>query len=639
MPELEKMINRQRILAAFGEFAIRSESLDDILTEACRLVGEAAGTGRAKVLEIQESRQELLVRAGVGWAPDVVGVVRLPMSEHSSETYAINVAKPVVSQDIATESRFEVPDFMQQAGVVALVNVPIFVPGQRPYGVLQIDDTRPRAFGDDEVEFLRTYAVILGPVIDRLQLVEKRAKDQEKFRTTEARHSFLIGSWAQAEWEADVNGVVVADSPSWRAYTGQTLEEWLGYGWLDAVHPDDRAYAENQWRETILARGLLDAEFRLRAPDGGWRWTNVRAAPVVDVGGDIEKWAGMNINIDARKRAEEALLSSEGRLRVLMEGVPQLIWRSRDDGLWTWASPQWLDYTGQTQEESHGLKWLEAVHPDDHFAAEQAWHEARLHGRLDVEFRIRRVMDGAWRWHQTRSMPVRAAPGTNGSEGPILEWLGTTTDIEDLKRLQGQQQVMVAELQHRTRNLLGIVRNVARRSIGPSAGRDEYESRLSALGRVQGFLSRSAFYAVPLAELVTAELDAVGSGSSSKVVVAGPPVTLPGEGVQTIALALHELATNAAKYGAIAQASGQLSVTWDVQANDTSSGERLVIEWRESGVSMPPGPPSRHGYGSELITRALPYQLSAETLLEFSDDGVHCRIALPGSAFSVASAE
>jgi two-component sensor histidine kinase len=253
---------------------------------------------------------------------------------------------------------------------------------------------------------------------------------------------------------------------------------------------------------------------------------------------------------------------------------------------------------------------------------------------LNVEFRVRRASDGAWRWHQTRSVPVRGAPGPGGAEGIIFEWLGTTTDIDDLKRLQAEQKVLVAELQHRTRNLLSVVRTIARRSIEASPGRDEYDARLAAVGRVQGFLSRSSAYAVPLADVVEAELQAAGDGASEKVEVGGPAVDLPGESIQAIALALHELATNAVKYGAIAHPSGRLSVTWRVEAGSNDDLRRLVLDWRESGVPMPDGPPARRGYGSELITRALPYQLRAETALEFTQDGVHCRIALPAHAFN-----
>lgn len=180
MPGSADMMKRQKILADFGEFAIHSENLDDVLMEACRLVGQALGTGRAKVLEIQQDRQELFVRAGVGWREDVVGTVRLQMNERSSETYSIRAGEPVITRDIATETRFDVPAFMKEAGVVALVNVPIFVPGDRPYGILQVDDTKPRDFGENEIQFLRTYATILGPVIDRLHLVEERRAMRER---------------------------------------------------------------------------------------------------------------------------------------------------------------------------------------------------------------------------------------------------------------------------------------------------------------------------------------------------------------------------------------------------------------------------------------------------------------------------
>ena len=142
-----------------------------------------------------------------------------------------------------------------------------------------------------------------------------RIRSEEALREIEERFRALIEGWAQAVWETDAEGVVVADSPSWRAYTGQTLEEWLGYGWVNAIHPDDRLYAERQWRQAVAACRQIDAEFRLRRAKGGWRWTNVRAAPLLSVDGTVLKWVGMNIDITKRKRAEEALKESEKRFR------------------------------------------------------------------------------------------------------------------------------------------------------------------------------------------------------------------------------------------------------------------------------------------------------------------------------------
>jgi two-component sensor histidine kinase len=171
MIDREGLVKRQQVLADFGDFALRCQDLATILTEGCRLVGEALGTDLAKVLEIDHERHELLVKAGVGWRPGIVGRMRIPMGERSSETYSIEQGKPVISQDINKEERFDFPEFMREHGTVALVNVPIFVPGGEPYGLLQVDSLQPRDFGEEDIEFLRTYATILGPVIDRLHKV------------------------------------------------------------------------------------------------------------------------------------------------------------------------------------------------------------------------------------------------------------------------------------------------------------------------------------------------------------------------------------------------------------------------------------------------------------------------------------
>jgi two-component sensor histidine kinase len=164
----EEMVERQRVLADFGELATRSEDLDEVLTEACRLVGRALGTDLAKVMEVEEDEQTLFVRAGCGWRPGIVGHVRLSMSEHSSETYAISLGEPVITTDIHSEERFVFPEFLVEAGVVGVINVPILLPGGSSYGLLQVDSREAWHVDDDDIQFLRTYAMILGPVIDRL---------------------------------------------------------------------------------------------------------------------------------------------------------------------------------------------------------------------------------------------------------------------------------------------------------------------------------------------------------------------------------------------------------------------------------------------------------------------------------------
>lgn len=174
------------MLADCGELALRRESLDEILTEACRLVSEALGTNHAKVLEIEGGGRSLLVRAGVGWDPGLPGKLRVQMSDRSSETYSIKAGKPVITRDIHEEDRFDVPPFLRDAGVVALANVPVLLPGGQPYALLEIDSTEPRDFGDEDTEFPRTYATILGPVRDRYRAAAARRRRQRAVRRRRA---------------------------------------------------------------------------------------------------------------------------------------------------------------------------------------------------------------------------------------------------------------------------------------------------------------------------------------------------------------------------------------------------------------------------------------------------------------------
>ena len=173
-PSIERaLLRQQEILAKFGELALRSESLDQILTEACRLVGEALETDLAKVMELQADGKTLLVRAGVGWKDNVVGKVTVEALAHSSEGYALSTGEPVISDDIATETRFEYADFIKDNGVRAIVSVIILgAEDKPPFGILQVDSKVPRHFGDSDTRFLRGYANLIAAAVDRLHVAD-----------------------------------------------------------------------------------------------------------------------------------------------------------------------------------------------------------------------------------------------------------------------------------------------------------------------------------------------------------------------------------------------------------------------------------------------------------------------------------
>lgn len=192
MPTRDEMMRRQEALAEFGDFVLDHEDLDGVLNEGCRLIAEALGTDLAKVIEIERNTNTGFVRAGVGWRPGIVGHERVRLSERSSEAYAIEKTEPVITNDVASEKRFEFPSFLRDHGVIALVNVPILLPGRRPWGVLQVDAREPRQFDDQSIKFLKTYSMVLGPVIDRLLVAAEREQARSGLAVRDERQAFLL---------------------------------------------------------------------------------------------------------------------------------------------------------------------------------------------------------------------------------------------------------------------------------------------------------------------------------------------------------------------------------------------------------------------------------------------------------------
>ena len=180
---ISALLRQQATLAEFGELALRSDDLDGILTEACRLVGRALGTELAKVVELQEDGKTLLVRAGVGWKAGVVGVATIILADKTSESLALKTGEPMISTDIGTEARFTYAPFLIENGVRAVANVPIIGGrGRPPFGILQIDSREPRQFEEIDTTFLRGYANLVAAAVDRLRSLDDLRKSEAQVR-------------------------------------------------------------------------------------------------------------------------------------------------------------------------------------------------------------------------------------------------------------------------------------------------------------------------------------------------------------------------------------------------------------------------------------------------------------------------
>ena len=463
---------------------------------------------------------------------------------------------------------------------------------------------------------------------------------QEATRESEERFRALTGLVPALLWQTDPSGHVVAFNQRWLEYTGQTLQETQGQSWLAVIHPDDRENTARVFAEAYEMQQPVELQHRVRRRDGQYRWFLIRQLPLRDEQGRVARWLGAATDIHAQRTAMDALRESEERFRQFAEASSDVVWiRDARTLAMEYVNPAFETIYGADRvavlDDSDPEHWAELIHPEDRAAALEAIRrviegEARTH-----EFRIVRPADGRVRWIQDTDFPLRDV------QGRLQRFGGFAKDVTEAKELSDRLQVLVAELQHRTRNLLGVVRSVSDRTLADSASLDTFQERfrrrLDALARVNGLLSRlNGGDRIAFDELVRAELSAHGAvdeaGHGPRVSLEGPRgVPLRSATVQTFALALHELATNALKYGALSRPEGRLQVRWKVVAGE--DGEPcLRVEWVESGVPLPGDGQPRLGFGRELIERALPYQLKAQTSYEIGPDGVRCTITLPVSA-------
>jgi PAS domain S-box-containing protein len=249
----------------------------------------------------------------------------------------------------------------------------------------------------------------------------------EASNLVEERLRLIIDTIPTIVWRKLPDGSADFLNRTFRQYTGLSLEQGLGWGWMDAFHPEDRLMEE--WRAALAAGKPFEKEARLRRADGQYRWFLLRAVPLRDEHRNVVKWYGTTSDIEDLKRAED-------RVRLIVNTIPMMAWTVQPDGVVDFVNQRWLDYAGLSLAEEIADP-TRVVHPEDLPRTLKKWRVAMATGEAyEDELRMRRA-DGEFRWFLVRTAPLR------DEQGNPIKWYGVSFDIEDRKRAESQSRTLL----------------------------------------------------------------------------------------------------------------------------------------------------------------------------------------------------
>jgi PAS domain S-box-containing protein len=459
--------------------------------------------------------------------------------------------------------------------------------------------------------------------------VEARLADREVqlglTRDSEARFRATFDHAAVGVAHIAPDGTLLRVNGALCRILGYPVDELLTKSLGDVTYPDDRA--ADLARIQLVREGKIDsydAEKRLVRKDGAIIWARKTAGCVRKNDGSIDYFVSMIEDISARKQAEKELRENEERFRssLLHSPLPILLFDDREQILA--ISQSWLEQSGYLREElrrvedwtsraygEHSGEVLERIRQVIIMSTEPVVRSAEL---------MIRTKDGRKRLWSFISSPLAVE-----SDGRRL-FICVAEDVTDQKAHDEQVHLLMREVNHRAKNMLSLVQAIARKT----AARDHedfierFTERIQALAANQDLLVRNEWQGVDVEDLVRAQLAHFADLVGSRIEVRGSPVCLNAAAAQAIGLALHELATNAGKYGALSVDAGRVEVCWRLD------GDVFVMTWSECN-GPPVSPPEQRGFGSTVVISMVKQTIDGEAELDYVPSGVVWKLICPAA--------
>jgi PAS domain S-box-containing protein len=475
-----------------------------------------------------------------------------------------------------------------------------------------------------EDRVLAAQSTILGMTFAALALAgvfAERRRHELAARESEKRLRSILDAANVLAWEVDlVRNTVHSAGPVRRLLETSVPPDFAAM--VETIHPEDREGVMAQFWTAVHSAAKFRLEFRLNSD--ALRWCTAEGSAELDADGRPVRVRGITHDITERKKAELAVIERDAQLWLAGEAARVGSFAIDVGTGRVQHSPGYALILGLAEGTKQSLheEWRARVHPDDLGRLDRLRGQALAERRREhnTEYRIV-TADGTMRWIESRALI--SYDGT----GHPTRVVGVNIDITERKRVEEQQTTLVAELDHRVKNVLATVAVVAKRTSEHTNATSDFiaalDHRLQSMAEAHSLLSRNHWRGASLTDLVAQELAPYTSGNAT---VEGPEVCLTAAATQTVAMVLHELATNAAKYGALSIPQGRVSVRWCRLSNGEAPA-KLRLEWQETG-----GPtittPTKPGFGTSVIRDLIPYELGGVVELTFGPNGVRCIIEI-----------
>jgi PAS domain S-box-containing protein len=610
-----------RLLAALTQWMRLSSDADELVWLAVQAIGRHLQLTRCSLNEVDEAADAFRVHRDYrdpADLPSATGVY--PLSAYPPEVMrCLSAGHVVVVSDTLTDpstAPFHVSAY-EPLSVRAFVAVPLSRRG-RWVSALGAAYDRPHVWTARELTILTTLAEHVWNALEKERL-------DAHLRDSERRFKGLTSHAPVGIFETDATGNCLFVNEKWCSLAGLTADAARERGWVSALHPEDRDRVFFDWYEAAHSGQEFAGDYRFCTPDGTVSWVKGSAVALRDAAGQVTGYIGTVTDITQRKLSEQSSADLAHKLQLVTDSLPALISYVDADGRYQFNNRAYVDWFGHECEKIQGNHMRDVLGTAAFTKLEDYVRRALSGQHVEFEERVP-YRDGGTRCIHAQYVPDVRADRT------VAGFYALITDITQRRDAEEHTQELLREVNHRAKNMLAVVQAVARQTAtdeDPKIFAERFSARLAGLAVSQELLVQSDWRGADLDRLIRSQLAHLDALVDRRIFLEGGPIRVSAAAAHTIGMVVHELSTNAAKYGSLSSRTGEVRITWSLAG--IGDDARFAMAWVEcNGPSV--APPRRKGFGHSVMVQTVEHALDADVELNYLPEGIEWRLSAPASA-------